>query len=85
MRARAVCLFGLQHINEQTCAQFEQRENLQHVFAVVNDYVIPVLGVLSSSHLPDDLDCVEEVRGRWCSFLNLQIPGQSQAPLRSIR
>lgn len=69
----------LERISEQTTADVEP------VFATINEYVIPVLGLLCYSSIDDDGGAVEDVRGKWCSLLNLPIPGtQRQGRKRFI-
>ena len=65
----------LQHLNEQLSSEFERGECSDTLSQVVVRVLLPGLGMLSPDDSEDE-SVLEEIRQRWCGFLNLDLPGQ---------
>uniref|UniRef100_A0A0B7AWB8 USP domain-containing protein n=1 Tax=Arion vulgaris TaxID=1028688 RepID=A0A0B7AWB8_9EUPU len=60
---------SLQKLNELTLKSFECDLDMTDALTVMTHQIIPSLAHISASEIKEDVAVVEEVRGRWCQFL----------------
>ncbi|XP_070551060.1 ubiquitin carboxyl-terminal hydrolase 25-like [Ptychodera flava] len=74
---RRECLLQL---NDQCASSFESDDEREadEALKTVEEYVVPCLGILSSSKYAEDNSAAEDIRDRWYSFLGQEINASLQ-------
>eukprot|EP00057_Strongylocentrotus_purpuratus_P017750 XP_011672224.1 PREDICTED: ubiquitin carboxyl-terminal hydrolase 25 [Strongylocentrotus purpuratus] len=79
---RRHCLIQL---NEQCATTFDagEEQEASTSLQVMSELVVPCTSLLGSNP-GDDAQAVEEIRGRWCSYLGHDLPGKLQDKLQDL-
>ncbi|CAG5130834.1 unnamed protein product [Candidula unifasciata] len=60
---------SLQKLNELTLKSFECDPDITDALTAMTNQILPSLSQLTASELKEDVAAVEDIRGRWCQFL----------------
>nr|KAG5693883.1 hypothetical protein BaRGS_014324 [Batillaria attramentaria] len=63
----------LQHVNDEAAQQFETDTDVSDALTLMCNQILPSLAFLSQSGLDTDTEALEELRGKWCGFLEKEL------------
>ncbi|PVD27319.1 hypothetical protein C0Q70_12475 [Pomacea canaliculata] len=63
----------LEHVNEEAMQQFEMDADVSDALTLMCNQILPSLAFLSQSGLDLDMKALEELRGKWCAFLEKEL------------
>ena len=68
-----------QHLNEQCATQFDSGDQMEALqgLDLMKELVVPYIGLFNlPTASPEDTMAIEEIRGRWCSYLGQEVSGE---------
>lgn len=77
----------LQELNENAAGLFDSGEDSDVVegMSIMNDLVIPCMHLMISNDIcQEDLDAIEIMRDRWCSYLGTDMDGECRSPTHQL-
>ncbi|KAL8592865.1 hypothetical protein ACOMHN_050693 [Nucella lapillus] len=72
----------LQHVNGEAMQQFEADSDVSEALTLMRNQILPSLAFLSQSGVDSDTATLEELRGKWCAFLEKEL---SDAKIEELR
>ncbi|XP_070201808.1 ubiquitin carboxyl-terminal hydrolase 25-like isoform X2 [Littorina saxatilis] len=63
----------LQHVNGEAMQQFEADSDVSDALTLMCNQILPSLAFLSQSGVESDTETLEELRGKWCAFLEKEL------------
>ncbi|KAK6963453.1 ubiquitin carboxyl-terminal hydrolase 25-like isoform X1 [Biomphalaria glabrata] len=67
---------SLQKLNHMTLKSFECEEDMTDALTIMMQQILPALSHISQSELKEDMAAVEEVREKWCQFLEKDLSAE---------
>lgn len=62
-------------MNNETLKSFECDEDMTDALTIMTNQILPTLLHMAASDMKDDVICVEDVREKWCQFLEKDLTG----------
>ncbi|XP_059179737.1 ubiquitin carboxyl-terminal hydrolase 25-like [Physella acuta] len=75
---------SLQRVNNETLKSFECDEDMTDALTIMTNQILPTLIHLAASDMKDDITCVEDIREKWCRFLEKDLTGDKIERLQDL-
>lgn len=76
-----------QELNDMAAKMFETQveEQVSEGISIMNDLIIPCMHLIADNKISEeDLEAIEDMRSRWCSYLGQDINGESGSFLQRL-